>query len=433
MVNSFPDTGAVVHPEAITGKVGRYRWRICLLLFFATTLNYMDRQVLGLLAPVLQTKIGWNDIQYGYIVTAFQGAYAIGLLFMGRLIDRLGTRIGYTIAISVWSLAAMGHALANSALGFGLARFALRTGRIRKLSRRDQDRRRMVSEERKSAQHRHLQCRIELGAIIAPLAVPWVTLRYGWRWAFVFTGIFSAIWIVVWWTTYRTPVVHKKLSARELAHICSDPQESVTKIPWLKLLPHRQTWAFVLGKFLTDPVWWFYLYWFPKFLNEKHGLTLNKLGPPLVLIYVMADVGSIGGGWLSGAFLRRGWSENRARKMAMLICALGAVPMLFASGVAGMWQAVGLLGLASAAHQGWSANIFTLVSDMFPQRAVASVVGIGGFGGAVGGMLIATFTGFLLQTTHSYRGVFLIAGLAYLTALLVIHFLAPRLEPARIQ
>ena len=432
MANSFPDTGPVVHPEAITGKLGRYRWRICALLFFATTLNYMDRQVLGLLAPVLQTKIGWNDIQYGYIVTAFQGAYAIGLLFMGRLVDRLGTRIGYAIAISVWSLAAMGHALANSALGFGIARFALGLGESGNFPAAIKTVAEWFPKKERAFSTGIFNAGSNLGAIIAPLAVPWVTLRYGWRWAFVFTGVFSATWIVVWWTTYRTPAAHKKLSTRELAHICSDPLEPVTKIPWLKLLPHRQTWAFVLGKFLTDPVWWFYLYWFPKFLNEKHGLTLSKLGPPLVLIYVMADVGSIGGGWLSGAFLRRGWSENRGRKTAMLICALGAVPMLFASGVSGTWQAVGILGLASAAHQGWSANIFTLVSDMFPQRAVASVVGIGGFGGAVGGMLIATFTGFLLQTTHSYRGVFLIAGLAYLTALLVIHLLAPRLQPAKI-
>jgi ACS family hexuronate transporter-like MFS transporter len=270
------------------------------------------------------------------------------------------------------------------------------------------------------------------GAIVAPLVVPWLTLRFGWQWAFMFTGMFSLIWIVFWLSTYRRPGTHASLSQSELAYIRSDPQGATTKIAWAALLPHRQTWAFIVGKFLTDPIWWFYLYWVPKFLNEKHGLAFGKMGPPLVVIYVMADAGSIGGGWLSCLFLNRGWSLNQARKGAMLICALCVVPIVFASRVDGMWQAVLLLGLASAAHQGWSANIFTLVSDMFPQRAVASVVGIGGFGGAVGGMVIATFTGFLLQMTGSYLPVFVMAGFAYLTALSVIHLLAPNLEPAQI-
>jgi MFS transporter, ACS family, hexuronate transporter len=432
-MSDLSETGSgASRAEGISGKLGYYRWRICALLFFATTLNYMDRQVLGLLAPVLQSKIGWNEIHYGYIVTAFQAAYAIGLLFMGGLIDRVGTRLGYAIAIGVWSVSAMAHSLARSALGFGIARFALGLGESGNFPAAIKTVAEWFPKRERALATGIFNAGANLGAIIAPLVVPWVTLRYGWPYAFLFTGIFSAIWIVVWWRIYRTPSTHPRLSPRELTYIRSDPQAPVTRIPWLRLLPHRQTWAFVIGKFLTDPVWWFYLYWIPKFLNEKHGLALNKLGPPLVLIYVMADVGSIGGGWLSGAFLKRGWSENRARKSAMLICALCTVPMIFASGVSGTWPAVGLLGLASAAHQGWSANIFTLVSDMFPQRAIASVVGIGGFGGAIGGMLIATFTGFLLQMTGSYRGVFLVAGLAYLTALLIIHLLAPRLEPARV-
>ncbi|HEX4486959.1 MAG TPA: MFS transporter [Terriglobales bacterium] len=418
---------------SVAAKIGRYRWRICSLLFLATTLNYMDRQILGLLAPILQVKIGWNEIQYGYIVTAFQGAYALGLLFMGGLIDRVGTRIGYSIAIGIWSLAAMSHSLVRTAFGFGVARFALGLGESGNFPAAIKTVSEWFPRKERALATGIFNSGSNLGAIVAPLAVPWVAIHYGWPYAFLFTGVFSAIWIILWWTTYRRPAEHERLSKEELAYICSDPPAPVTKIPWLRLLPHRQTWAFILGKFLTDPVWWFYLYWIPKFLNEKHGLTLNKLGLPLVFIYLMADVGSIGGGWLSGAFLKHGWSENRARKTAMFVCALGTVPMIFASGVSGTWAAVGLLGLASAAHQGWSANIFTLVSDMFPQRAVASVVGIGGFGGAVGGMLIATFTGFLLQATGSYRGVFLIAGSAYLIALLVIHLLAPRLEPAAIE
>jgi ACS family hexuronate transporter-like MFS transporter len=413
--------------------IGRYRWRICALLFFATTLNYMDRQVLGLLAPILQKEIGWTEVQYGYIVTAFQAAYAIGLLFMGGLIDRIGTRIGYAIAIGVWSAAAMAHSLVRSTLGFGIARFALGLGESGNFPAAIKTVAEWFPRKERALATGIFNAGANLGAIIAPLVVPWITLRYGWPISFLFTGAFSAIWIITWWSTYRPPELHQRLSAEELRYIRSDPQAPASKIPWLKLLPHRQTWAFILGKFLTDPIWWFYLYWIPKFLNEKHGLTLNKLGLPLVAIYVMADVGSIGGGWLSGVFLKWGWGENRARKTAMLVCAVCTVPMVFAAGVSGTWQAVALLGLASAAHQGWSANIFTLVSDMFPQRAVASVVGIGGFGGAVGGMLIATFTGFLLQATQSYRGVFLIAGFAYLTALAIIHLLAPRLEPANIK
>jgi ACS family hexuronate transporter-like MFS transporter len=414
-------------------KIGRYRWRICSLLFFATTLNYMDRQVLGLLAPILQVKIGWSEVQYGNIVAAFQAAYALGLLFMGGLVDRVGTRIGYSIAISIWSVAAMSHSLVRSAFGFGVARFALGLGESGNFPAAIKTVSEWFPRKERAFATGIFNSGSNIGAVVAPLFVPWVALRYGWPYAFLFTGIFSVIWVIVWWTTYRRPSEHDRLSAPELAYINSDPPELSTKIPWLRLLPHRQTWAFALGKFLTDPIWWFYLYWIPKFLNEKHGLTLNKLGAPLVLIYVMADVGSIGGGWLSAGFIKRGWSENRSRKTAMLICALGTTPMIFASGVAGTWQAVGLLGLASAAHQGWSANIFTLVPEMFPRRAVASVVGIGGFVGAVGGMLIAKFTGFLLQMTGSYRGVFLIAGSSYLVALLVIHLLAPRLEPAAIE
>jgi ACS family hexuronate transporter-like MFS transporter len=415
-----------------TGPVGRYRWRICALLFFATTINYMDRQIFGLLAPVLQVKIGWTEIQYGYIVTAFQAAYAIGLLFMGGFIDRVGTRLGYAIAIGVWSLSAMAHALVRSAFGFGVVRFALGLGESGNFPAAIKTVAEWFPKKERALATGIFNGGANFGAIVAPLVVPWLTLRFGWQWAFMFTGIFSLIWILFWLSTYRKPGTHASLSQSELAYIQSDPQGATTKIAWAALLPHRQTWAFIVGKFLTDPIWWFYLYWVPKFLNEKHGLAFGKMGPPLVVIYVMADAGSIGGGWLSCLFLNRGWSLNHARKGAMLICALCVVPIVFASRVDGMWQAVLLLGLASAAHQGWSANIFTLVSDMFPQRAVASVVGIGGFGGAVGGMVIATFTGFLLQMTGSYLPVFVMAGFAYLTALSVIHLLAPNLEPAQI-
>jgi MFS transporter, ACS family, hexuronate transporter len=262
--------------------------------------------------------------------------------------------------------------------------------------------------------------------------VPWIYIHLGWRWAFVFTGFFSAAWLVAWLTIYRRPQEHPRLSPGELAYIQSDPGEPVGKLSWASLLPHRQTWGFAAAKFLTDPIWWFYLFWVPSFLHSKHGLTLTQLSGPLVVIYIMADGGSIVGGWLSSRLLKRGWSVNRARKTAMAICALAVVPVISVSRVAQLWPAVLLIGLAAAAHQGWSCNLFTLASDMFPKRAVASVVGVGGFAGAVGGMLIADGVGHILQVTHSYVVPFLIAGSAYLVALLVLHLLAPQLQAVNI-
>jgi len=389
------------------------------MLFFATTINYIDRQVLGVLAPYLQTVIGWNEIQYGYIVTSFQAAYAIGLLVSGGVIDRLGTRIGYAISIAIWSLAAMSHALVQSVIGFAAARFALGLGEAGNFPAAIKTVAEWFPRKERALATGIFNSGSNVGAIVAPLAVPWITLRLGWHWAFLFTGFLSATWLIAWLTVYRrggTPV--------------QDDEETASKLPWGHLLAYRQTWAFLLGKFITDPVWWFLTFWLPKFLNSEHGLTLTDIGPPLVAIYVMADCGSIAGGWIASVFLRRGWSANRARKSAMLICASAVVPVIFAAKARNLWTAVALLGLAAASHQGWSANLFTLVSDMFPRRAVASVVGIGGFGGAVAGMLIATFTGFLLQFTGSYVPLFVMASSAYLLALLVIHLLVPKLQPA---
>jgi ACS family hexuronate transporter-like MFS transporter len=398
----------------------RYRWRICALLFFATTINYVDRQVLGVLAPYLQPIIGWNEIQYGNIVTSFQAAYAVGLLIAGGVIDRLGTRIGYAIAISIWSLAAMSHALVRTVIGFAIARFALGLGEAGNFPAAIKTVAEWFPRKERALATGIFNSGSNVGAIVAPLAVPWITLRLGWQWAFVFTGFLSAAWLIAWLAIYRPA----------LAPIQNDTEESASRISWAHLLAHRQTWAFLLGKFITDPVWWFLIFWLPKFLNSEHGLTLTDIGPPLVAIYLMADCGSIAGGWIASSFLRRGWSPNRARKFAMLICASLVVPIVFAAKARSLWAAVALIGLAAASHQGWSANLFTLVSDMFPQHAVGSVVGIGGFGGAVSGMLIATFTGFLLQFTGSYVPLFVMAGSAYLLALLVIHLLVPRLEPA---
>ena len=427
-------TGALLeaNDEGLGGRVGRYRWMICALLFFATTINYIDRQVLGILAKPLQQELGWSESDYGYIAAAFTGAYAVGLVVVGRVMDWLGTRKGFSFAIVFWSLAAMGHAFASTAFGFGVARFALGLGEAGNFPAAIKTTAEWFPKKERALATGIFNSGSNVGAIVAPLVVPYIAINYGWRWAFIITGAVGFVWLAFWLALYRRPEEHPRVSRAELAYIQSDPAEPTTKIAWLRLLPHRQTWAFALGKFLTDPVWWFFLFWLPKFLNENHGLTLSGLGPPLVTIYLAADFGSIGGGWLSSHLIKRGWSVNAGRKTAMLVCALCVVPIVFAARASNLWVAVGLISLATAAHQGWSANLFTLVSDMFPRRAVGSVVGIGGFFGSIGGVLISAVTGYLLQWTGSYVSIFFVAGSAYLVALLVIHLLAPRLETANV-
>ena len=411
---------------------GRYRWRICAMLLAATTINYIDRQVLGVLAPFLQETFSWSEIDYGYIVTAFQAAYAIGLLCAGAVIDRLGTRIGYAIAIAIWSVAAMSHALAASVVGFMIARFFLGLGEAGNFPAAIKTVAEWFPRRERAFATGIFNSGSNIGAIVAPLMVPVVAATWGWQSAFLVTGVLSMAWLATWLLWYRAPEQQPKLAAAELQWIRSDPPEQAVKVPWSRIVRHRQAWAFVAAKFMTDPIWWFFLFWLPKFLHSQYGLTLTGLGLPLIAIFVMADIGSIGGGWLAGRFIRRGWSVNKARKGAMLVCALCVVPIIFAARAENLWVAVALIGLATAGHQGWSANVFTLTSDMFPRHAVGSVVGMGGFAGAVGGMMIATFIGFLLQSTGSYVPVFLMAGSAYLAALLVVHLLAPRLEPARL-
>ncbi|MGD0223189.1 MAG: MFS transporter [Terriglobia bacterium] len=412
--------------------MGSFRWRVCALLFFATTINYVDRQVLGLLAPLLQSNIGFNEVQYGYIVTAFQAAYALGLLAMGPIIDRIGTKLGYALSISIWSLAAMGHALVRSAFGFGAARFALGLGESGSFPAAIKTVAEWFPKKERALATGLLNCGTNVGATLAPLTVPWVAVHFGWRYAFLLTGTFSALWLVTWLVVYRSPQDHPRVTKTELAYILSDPAEPTTKISWSHLLGHRQTWAFVMGKSLTDPIWWFYLFWLAKFLVSEHHLKLTGVALPIVVIYNCATVGSIVGGWLPARFLEQGWTVNRARKISMLICSLCVIPVMMTTLVHGLWTAVAIISLACAAHQGFSANIFTLASDMFPRRAVASVVGMGGCGGAVGGMFIATFTGWLLQLTGSYLPVFIVAGSVYVVALGLVQLLAPRLQPAAI-
>jgi ACS family hexuronate transporter-like MFS transporter len=415
-------------------KSGRYRWTVCALLFFATTINYIDRQVLGILAPVLQKEIGWTEMEYGYIVTAFQAAYAIGLVFAGRLIDRFGTKIGFSIAIVVWSIAAMGHAAVRSVMGFGAARFALGLGESANFPAAIKAVAEWFPKRERAFATGIFNSGANIGAVAAPAVVPWLTLTYGWQASFFVTGAIGFVWLVCWVAMYEAPERHKRVSPAELSFIQSDPPDPPSaKIPWSSLFRHRQTWAFVIGKFLTDPIWWFYLYWLPKFLNTNYGLTLDKLGAPLIVIYTLTSVGSIGGGWLSGSLIRRGWPVSRARKAVMLLCALCIIPIVFAAGVTSLWLAVGIIGLAAAAHQGWSANLFTTASDMFPRKAVGSVVGLGGMAGAVGGMLLATFAGFVLEWTGNYMILFIISGSAYVVALGIFTLLVPKLAPVQFE
>jgi len=448
-------TTEVTAPSAtagIPGRIGHYRWVICALLFFAATINYVDRQVIGILKPTLQAEFGWSEIDYGDIVFAFSLAYAIGLVLAGRLIDRLGTKKGLTLAIIVWSIAAVAHAeapaygpavaaglglvglaYAGSVAGFMAARFTLGLGESGSFPASIKTVAEWFPRRERALATGIFNAGTNVGALITPLVVPWIAIAYGWNWAFVATGTLGLVWLVFWWPIYAAPESHPRLTPTELAHIRSDPPEPTKRVPWLTLLPHRQTWAFAIGKFLTDPIWWLYLYWIPDFLHRNHGLDLQTYGPPLVVIYLIADVGSVGGGWLSSALIKRGWSINAGRKTAMLVCALLVVPVIFASRTSSLWLAVALISVAAAAHQGWSANLFTLVSDTFPKQAVGSVVGFGGMAGAIGGMLIAKLTGYILQATGSYVPVFLIAGSAYLVALTFVQLLAPRLAPARLE
>ncbi|SDJ97378.1 MFS transporter, ACS family, hexuronate transporter [Catalinimonas alkaloidigena] len=409
--------------------VGRYRWRICALLFFATTINYLDRQVLGLLAPQLQEALGWSELDYGRIVTAFQAAYALGFLGMGTLMDRLGTRLGYAVAVGIWSLAAMAHALARNALGFSFARFALGLGEAGNFPAALKTVAEWFPKRERALAVGIFNAGANVGAIVAPLTVPYIALTWGWPWAFLLTGALGLLWLGFWWQSYRPPADHPRLTSPELAYIRQDPPDPAVRVSWRQLAGERRAWAFALAKFLTDPVWWFYLYWLPKFLFETHGLTLDQIGWPLVVIYVVSDLGSIAGGWFSSFLLHRGWSVNAARKLTLLLCALAVLPIGLVARTDDLWTAVALISLATAAHQAWSANLFTLTTDLFPRPAVGSVVGMGGMAGAIGGMGVATAAGWILETTGSYFWLFGAASLAYLIGLALIQLCVPTVPP----
>ncbi|MDO6413354.1 MFS transporter [Sphingomonas sp. BIUV-7] len=416
-------------PEVIAAaeRVGKYRWVICGLLFAATAINYVDRQMIGLLKPTISAELGWNETTYADIVFWFQAAYSIGYLSFGKIVDMVGARIGYSVAFLIWTL---GHTLCGfvgNAFQFSLARAVLGLGESGNFPSGIK-----ATTEWFPARERALATGIfnagaNVGAIVAPLLVPLLTALYGWRMAFVVTGAGSLVWLIAWIAIYRRPRETKALTAGELAYIESDPADSSEKIGWLRLLRYRETWAFALGKFLTDPIWWLFLFWTPDFLAKTYHLDLLSFGPPLVVIYLISDMGSVAGGFASSKMMQRGLSANVARKLTMLACAFLIMPIFFIQYVSGLWQAVAILGLVTAAHQAFSANIYTIPSDMFPRNAVGSVIGIGGTLGGIGGMCMAKFVGYVLDTTGSYTPIFAVAGSVYLIAILVIHLLSPRL------
>ena len=401
------------------------RWTVCALLFFATSINYMDRQVLGILAPVLQHSIGWTEAQYGYIVSAFQFAYAVGLILAGQMVDRFGTRIGYAIVMGIWSISAMGHSLARSALGFGIARFFLGLGESGNFPAAIKATTEWFPSEERALATGLFNSGSNASAFIAPILIAAVTARFGWHAAFICTGSMGLVWCVIWIIfPYNKLRRSSTTTQRELAPVLTKGASYST------LVQHRGFWAFCIGKGLTDPIWWFYLFYLPKFLNDNYGLDLNHVKYPLIVIYTVASVGSIAGGWLSGFLMNRGHTINFGRKAAMLVCALCVLPIIFVPYMGHIfptnaWPAIGLFCLATAAHQGWSANIFSTPGDMFPSTAISTVVGIGGAAGAAGG---ACFTWVVKRNLSQHQFlVFAMAAGAYITALLIFQLLVPRL------
>jgi ACS family hexuronate transporter-like MFS transporter len=422
-------------------KKGNYRWTVCALIFFATTVNYLDRQVIGILKPILESDLNIGEAAYGYIIMAFQLFYAVGMVIAGRLIDKFGTKIGYGISVAIWSIAAMGHALAKGAFSFGFWRGLLGLsesgnfpGAIKTVAEWFPKRERALATG-------IFNSGTNVGAIIAPIVVPAILAVWGWQAAFIITGAIGFLWLIFWIIFYEIPEKQRRLSKTEYEHIQSDadekkgPQDS---IPWLKLLKYRQTWVFFIGKGLTDPIWWFYLFWIPGWLAEVRGtgLELVSFGFPLVFIYTATTVGSIFGGWLSSYMISKGMSPFKARKIAMFIFAILVIPVVFASSPSiSTWGAVSLIALAASSHQAWSANIFTTVSDAFPKRAVSSVTGIGGMAGALGGASISILAGKLLEFYKNaghietgYVVMFSIAGGAYLLAWIIMSLMAPKIK-----
>ena len=422
-----------------TRNFGRYRWSVCALIFFATTVNYLDRQVIGILKPLLESDLNIGEAEYGYIVMVFQVFYAIGMVAAGRLIDNFGTKIGYGVSVVLWSFAAMGHALATGLFSFGAWRAFLGVSEAGNFPAAIKTVAEWFPKRERALATGIFNSGTNVGAIVAPLAVPAIASAWGWQAAFLLTGAIGFLWLIFWFLFYEVPDKQKRLSSSEFNYIHSDSEENDDKkkeIPWLQLLKYRQTWIFFIGKGLTDPIWWFYLFWIPGWLAQVRGTGLNirTFGLPLVIIYSATTVGSIFGGWLSSYMILKGMTPYKARRTTMLIFALLVIPILFASSSSiSTWGAVGLIALAASSHQAWSANIYTTVSDAFPKRAVSSVTGIGGMAGALGGAFVSILAGNLLdfykKAGHVEKGyviMFTIAASAYLLAWIIMQVFAPK-------
>ncbi len=413
-------------------KIGRYRWIVVSLLFAAMVINYVDRQTIGLLKADLSKEFGWDETHYADLVFYFQLAYAIAYLAWGKIMDKIGARWGFGIAFLIWQVAHIAHAGASHITGFIAARMGLGIGEAGGFPGGIKAVAEWFPKKERAFATGLFNAGTNIGAIVTPLVVPGIVLAFGWQMAFIVTGVAGLVWLPIWLLVYRRPREAKGLSSTELAYIEQDPADPVEKIAWTKLLTKRETWAYALGKFLIDPIWWMFLFWLPDFLGKRYGLDLKTFGPPLIAIYLLSDVGSVAGGWMSSTLMKNGATINKARKLTMLVCALLAVPVIFASYASSVWLAVVIIGVATAAHQGFSANLYTLPSDVFPRGAVGSVVGIGGMLGAFGGMVFSKYIGKVLDSIGTYAPIFLVAGSAYLIALLVVHLLTPKMEPVKI-
>lgn len=414
------------------GKDSKIRWAVVALLFFATTINYIDRQVIGLLKPFIEKDLHWTEADYGYIVTAFQIAYAIGLLISGRMLDKLGSRLGYTFAIILWSVGAVLHAAVHSVLGFGIVRSILGVGEAANFPAAVKTVAEWFPKKDRALATGIFNSGSNIGAIVAPIIVVGITLTLSWKWAFIITGLLGFVWILFWLLIYRTPEKHKKVSSTELEYILSDndANEEVDSadITWGALFKHKQTYAICLSRFFTDWVWWFFLFWAPDFLSKTQNIELKDSILPLIIIYTMASLGGIFGGAVSSRFMKIGKSVDFARKTAILICAVMVLPLVLATQIQNLWVVVVIIGLATAAHQGWASNIFTVVSDVYPKKAVATMVGLSGFTGAIGGALAASFVGLVLDISGSYTLIFLIASSMYLLAWVILKIMIPQIK-----
>ncbi|GAB7196144.1 MFS transporter [Dickeya oryzae] len=422
-----------LHNSALEGAKPQrnYRWVVCSMLVFATTVNYMDRQILGLLAPMLQKDIGWTEIEYSWLVNAFTVAYGVGTLVCGRIIDKLGTKISYAVAMVVWSTAAMLHAVAGSVIGFAVVRVLLGLGESANFPAAMKVIAEWHPKKERTLATGILGVAVNIGVVISPALIPLIAIHYGWQGAFLILGAVGFLWLIPWFLAFGP--VKAKTSVEEQAWIAQDKEEivNVSAIKWSRLLGYRQLWAVALGKMLTDPIWWFFLFWLPKWLHESRGIDMKGLGLPLIVIYLFAIVGSLGAGWLPGKLMSKGFSTASARKITMLICACLVLPIFAATQVENLWAAVALVGLAAAAHQGWSANILTSVSDLFPSAAVGSVVGIGSTFGMIGSVIFSTVIGAVLDASGNYWALFAISSVAYLLAWAVMYLLlVPKMERA---